>query len=53
VLLELDPGRRQAFVERFPDFEQAFFTFLPGESQLSARSDDALILGVRDGEIAV
>ncbi len=52
VLLELDPGRRQAFVERFPDFEQAFFTFLPGESQLSARSDDALVLGVRGGEVA-
>ena len=33
VLLELDPGRKQAFVDRFPDYEQAFFTFLPGESQ--------------------
>ena len=52
VLLELDPGRRWAFVERFPDFEQAFFTLLPGESQLSARSDDALVLSVRGGEVA-
>jgi DNA replication and repair protein RecF len=50
VLLELDPGRRQAFVERFPDFEQAFFTLLPGESQLFARSDEALVLDVRAGQ---
>lgn len=52
VLLELDPGRRQAFIERFPDFEQAFFTLLPGESQLSSRSDDALVLSVRGGEVS-
>jgi len=50
VLLELDPGRKRAFVERFPDYEQAFFTFLPGENHLSARSDDALLLTVEHGE---
>ena len=52
VLLELDPGRKRAFVERFPDYEQAFFTFLPGESHLSARSDDAMLLTVANGEFA-
>jgi DNA replication and repair protein RecF len=50
VLLELDPGRKRAFVDRFPDYEQAFFTFLPGENHLSARSDDALLLTVENGE---
>ena len=51
VLLELDPGRKRAFVERLPDYEQAFFTFLPEENHLSARSDDALLLTVENGEI--
>jgi DNA replication and repair protein RecF len=50
VLLELDPGRKRAFVERFPDYEQAFFTFLPGENHLSAQSEDALLLTVENGE---
>jgi DNA replication and repair protein RecF len=49
VLLELDPGRKAAFVDRFPDYEQAFFTFLPGENHVSARSDDALLLAVENG----
>jgi DNA replication and repair protein RecF len=52
VLLELDPARRQAFVDRVPDFEQAFFTFLPGESRLAAGADDALVLEVRAGEVS-
>jgi DNA replication and repair protein RecF len=51
VLLELDPGRKRAFVDRFPDYEQAFFTFLPGENHLSARSDDTLLLAVENGEL--
>jgi DNA replication and repair protein RecF len=50
VLLELDPGRKRAFVDRFPDYEQAFFTFLPGENHLSELSDDALLLTVENGE---
>jgi DNA replication and repair protein RecF len=50
VLLELDPDRKRAFVDRFPDYEQAFFTFLPGENHLSARSEDALLLAVKNGE---
>jgi DNA replication and repair protein RecF len=50
VLLELDPGRKRAFVDRFPEYEQAFFTFLPEENHLSTRSDDALLLTVENGE---
>jgi DNA replication and repair protein RecF len=51
VLLELDPARKRAFVERFPDYEQAFFTFLPGENHLAATSDDAMVLTVERGEV--
>ena len=50
VLLELDPGRKRAFVERFPEYDQAFFTFLPGENHLSSRGGDALLLTVEGGE---
>lgn len=50
VLLELDPGRKRAFVDRFPDYDQAFFTFMPEENHLSARSDDAMLLTVQNGE---
>ncbi|MFW6288854.1 MAG: DNA replication/repair protein RecF, partial [Spirochaetota bacterium] len=31
VLLELDPTRRARFVDALPEYEQAFFTFLPDE----------------------
>ena len=50
VLLELDPGRKRAFVERFPEYDQAFYTFLPGESHLSSRADESLLLTVERGE---
>ena len=49
VLLELDPGRKKAFLSRFPAYEQAFFTFLPDESYLSYRTLDTLILTVEKG----
>jgi DNA replication and repair protein RecF len=31
VLLELDPEKRRRFLETLPEYDQAFFTFLPGE----------------------
>ncbi len=31
VLLELDGGHRDRFLAALPDYEQAFFTFLPDE----------------------
>jgi DNA replication and repair protein RecF len=49
VLLELDPTRKRAFVDRFPDYDQAFFTFLTGENHLSSRSHDAMLLTVENG----
>jgi DNA replication and repair protein RecF len=50
VLLELDPVKKNAFLARFPPFEQAFFTFLPDESWRSYRTPDTLVLGVEAGD---
>jgi DNA replication and repair protein RecF len=50
VLLELDPGRKRAFVSRFPAYEQAFFTFLPDESWQSFRGPDTLVMTVERGD---
>lgn len=49
VLLELDPGKKKGFLSRFPEFDQAFFTFLPDEAYLSYRTDDTMLLHVEDG----
>jgi DNA replication and repair protein RecF len=50
VLLELDSGRKKAFVARFPAYEQAFFTFLPEEAHASYATSDTLVLNVLGGE---
>ncbi len=50
VLLELDPGKKSAFLARFPRYDQAFFTFLPDESWRSFRSADTLVLDVENGD---
>jgi DNA replication and repair protein RecF len=50
ALLELDPGRKKAFIARFPPYEQAFFTFLPDESWQSFRTPDTLVLTVAHGD---
>ena len=50
VLLELDPGRKRAFIARFPPYDQAFFTFLPDESWQSFRTPDTLVLTVANGD---
>ena len=50
VLLELDPGRKRAFLARFPPYEQAFFTFLPDESWHSFQTPQTMVLTVARGE---
>ena len=50
VLLELDPGKKSAFLARFPSYEQAFFTFLPDEGWRSYRTPDTLVLEVEAGD---
>jgi DNA replication and repair protein RecF len=50
VLLELDPGRKRAFIARFPPYTQALFTFLPDESWQSFKTQDTLVLTVVGGD---
>lgn len=49
VLLELDPGRRNRFFNALPEYEQAFFTFLPDEQYEGYRREGTLLYRVRDG----
>ena len=51
VLLELDTGRRGRFLEALPDYEQAFFTFLPDEQYLAYRTDQTRIYRVAGGAL--
>jgi len=50
VLLELDQGKKKAFVSRFPSYDQAFFTFLPDESYAAYATPDTRVVRVRAGE---
>lgn len=52
VLLELDPDRRNRFVEALPEYEQAFFTFLPDEQYARFRRDSTRTYRVKEGSIA-
>ena len=51
VLLELDGEKRQKFISVMPEYEQAFFTFLPGEPYENYRKSDTLIYSVHSGEL--
>lgn len=51
VLLELDPVRRERFVERLPPSEQRIFTFLPGEPYDAYRDGETLVYYVENGGI--
>lgn len=52
VLLELDQKRKSSFVARFPEYEQAFFTFLPEETYGSYATSQTLVLKVRGGDFS-
>ena len=51
VLLELDPVRRKKFISCLPEYEQAFFTFLPEENVLKEMDKSVLVYTVNDGVI--
>ncbi len=51
VLLELDGIRRERFLLRLPEYEQAFFTFLPNEEFSGFSDDETRIFRVEDGWI--
>lgn len=51
VLLELDPVRRERFVDRLPPSEQRIFTFLPGEPYKAYLDEQTLVYCVENGGI--
>jgi DNA replication and repair protein RecF len=51
VLLELDGEKRRRFLSVMPDYEQAFFTFLPEEPYKNYGNSDTMIYTVHRGMI--
>jgi DNA replication and repair protein RecF len=51
VLLELDPEKRWKFLAAMPEYDQAFYTFLPEEPYERYRKSDTLVYRVADGEL--
>jgi DNA replication and repair protein RecF len=51
VLLELDGEKRRRFLSVMPEYEQAFFTFLPEEPHQGYRKSDTLVYHVAGGVI--
>jgi DNA replication and repair protein RecF len=49
VLLELDPEKRRLFIEALPDYDQAFYTFLPEEPYQRYRKSDTIIYAMTGG----
>lgn len=51
VFLEMDPKRKEKFLNIFPEYEQAFFTFLPGDSLLGLKNFQSISYHVENGRI--
>ncbi|MDR3335826.1 MAG: DNA replication and repair protein RecF [Treponema sp.] len=51
VLLELDPEKRRKFLEVMPEYDQAFYTFLPEEPYERYRREDTLVYHVLRGAL--
>jgi DNA replication and repair protein RecF len=51
VLLELDSSRRERFLGEIPEYDQAFYTFLPDEQFLGLRRPRTLVYRVEAGEL--
>jgi DNA replication and repair protein RecF len=49
VMLELDGEKRVLFLQSLPEYEQAFFTFLPEEPFSRYKKEDTLIYRVEQG----
>ena len=49
VLLELDGEKRKKFISVMPEYEQAFYTFLPGEPYEAYRKSDTIVYHVSSG----
>jgi len=51
VLLEMDGEKRRRFLTALPDYDQAFYTFLPEEPFQHYRTGDTLVYYVKQGRI--
>ena len=51
VLLELDANKRRKFISLLPDYEQAFFTFLPDERYENYTTGNTIIYSVVEGAL--
>ena len=51
VLLELDGAKRQKFLSLMPEYEQAFFTFLPEEPYKSYGKNDTIVYYMDSGRL--
>lgn len=49
VLLELDPDKRKGFLEQLPEYEQAFYTFLPDEKMINLKTQSRILYRVEEG----
>ncbi len=49
ILLELDPEKRQKFMQLLPEYEQLFCTFLPGEPYKNYQKENTKIYFVDNG----
>jgi DNA replication and repair protein RecF len=52
VLLELDPEKRRKLLSVMPEYDQAFYTFLPGEPYERYRKSDTLIYSIAQGGVS-
>jgi DNA replication and repair protein RecF len=51
VLLEMDGEKRRRFLSILPDYDQAFYTFLPDEPYQRYQKEDTLVYTVKGGQI--
>ena len=51
VLLELDGEKRRKFLSVMPEYEQAFYTFLPGEPFEKYRKSDTVVYHMESGKV--
>jgi DNA replication and repair protein RecF len=52
VLLELDPEKRRRLLLVMPEYDQAFYTFLPEEPYERYRKSDTLVYYVNQGSVS-
>ena len=51
VLLELDGEKRRKFLSAMPEYDQAFYTFLPGEPYNRYRKSDTIVYYMDSGQV--